>query len=363
MSMSKRGGLLLGALVLSGLGVTLGWGSPGLPPGGQDKAAGELPDADRIVGIWKISKGIADGKEMPAEFAKTARLTFNKDGKCVMNIANEDKTYKLLAAGKIDLIGARKTELGIYKFDGNDSVTICLDMGDNKKRPIEFAGGQGTGQVLLVLARAKPGEEIAKGGDKVREAGARQTSEINLKIIGLAMHNYAASNKTAFPPHAIYDKDGKTPLLSWRVTILPYIEQGALYHQFKLDEPWDSEHNKKLIAKMPKEYMLPVKQGEGMTNYQVFTGPGTVFNGNNPTKLLGIPNGTSNTILAVEAKEPVIWTKPADLSLPKGKGKMPAVGGHFENGFQVLMCDGSVRTMPADTTPAKLREMALTGGK
>ena len=80
-----------------------------------------------------------------------------------------------------------------------------------------------------------------------------------------------------FPPAAICDKDGK-PLLSWRVAILPYLEQGDLYKQFHLDEPWDSPHNSSLIEKMPGTYMdLGPKADqlnhEGKTTFQVPVGP------------------------------------------------------------------------------------------
>ncbi len=80
----------------------------------------------------------------------------------------------------------------------------------------------------------------------------------NLKYIGLAMHNYLDAN-SHFPPAASVDKAGK-PLLSWRVMILPYIDQDQLYKQFHLDEPWDSEHNKKLIDKMPQIYASPLRE-------------------------------------------------------------------------------------------------------
>src|SRR5262245_59728137 len=80
----------------------------------------------------------------------------------------------------------------------------------------------------------------------------RRTSQNNLKMVRLAMHNFHDA-MGRFPAATAYAKNGK-PLLSWRVAILPYIEEDALYRQFKLDEPWDSPHNKKLIAKMPKIY-------------------------------------------------------------------------------------------------------------
>ena len=74
----------------------------------------------------------------------------------------------------------------------------------------------------------------------------------NMKQIGLAMFNYACQYKT-LPPAYTTDKNGK-PLLSWRVLLLPYMDEDGLYKQFHLDEPWDSEHNKPLVAQMPQTY-------------------------------------------------------------------------------------------------------------
>ena len=70
----------------------------------------------------------------------------------------------------------------------------------------------------------------------------------NLRQLGLGIINFE-STTGRFPASAIYSDDGK-PLLSWRVHILPFIEQQHLYEQFRFDEPWDSEHNRKLIAQM-----------------------------------------------------------------------------------------------------------------
>src|SRR5262245_20645213 len=166
-----------------------------------------------------------------------------------------------------------------------------------------------------------------------------QAAERNLKEIALAWHNYHDSNNH-FPCNEV-SKDGKV-LLSWRVQILPYIEQLDLYQQFKLDEPWDSENNKKLIDKMPKLYE-PVrgKFDPGMTFYQVFTGKHGLLKSGEKQHLAGITDGTSNTILCVESAKPVVWTKPDDLVFD-GKD-VPALGGLFDGKFHVAMCDGSVR--------------------
>ncbi len=106
-----------------------------------------------------------------------------------------------------------------------------------------------------------------------RAQARRAQSVNNLKQIALAMHNLHDVNNH-FPPQAIVDDDGK-PLLSWRVAMLPYLEQQDLYNEFKLDEPWDSEHNKALIPRMPAVFAIPgaAKPEPGKTFYRGFSGP------------------------------------------------------------------------------------------
>ncbi len=176
---------------------------------------------------------------------------------------------------------------------------------------------------------------------KIRVAAGRQRGSNNLKQIGLALHNYESANNE-LPPAAIVDKKGK-PMLSWRVMILPYIEQDNLYKEFKLDEPWDSENNKKLISKMPKVYehhSAPKK--EGHTHYRVFVGKGAMWDYLKGEKLAGIPDGTSNTWMVVEAQESVIWTKPEELEYDPKKD-VESLGTHTDGGFLALFGDGSVR--------------------
>jgi hypothetical protein len=195
------------------------------------------------------------------------------------------------------------------------------------------------------------GEVMVESMQKVRIAAELAKSSNNLKQLGIAIHNYAATyndelmiSGTNAKGQPIKSLDEK-PLLSWRVALLPYIEEAPLYQQFKQDEPWDSEHNKKLIAKMPKIFAPPkgVTAPEGKTYLQMVIGPKAMRPG---FKIGTIPDGTSNTIAIVEAAEPVIWTKPDDVFIP-GK-EMPKdlkkkFGGHFKNGFNVAVFDGSVR--------------------
>ena len=195
---------------------------------------------------------------------------------------------------------------------------------------------------------------------KVREAAGRTQDQNNLKQMGLAMHNYYDSHK-GLPPAAICDKNGK-PLLSWRVAILPYIEQDNLYRQFKLDEPWDSEHNKRLIAQMPPLYVIPAAPTKpGETHYRVFVGGGALFDLDKQVKFADVRDGTSNTIMIVESADSVPWTKPDDLPYDAQK-PLPKLGGFYANGYNVALADGSVRFMSATVPEATLRAMITRSG-
>jgi prepilin-type processing-associated H-X9-DG protein len=178
-----------------------------------------------------------------------------------------------------------------------------------------------------------------------REAARRAQCMNNLKQIALALHNYLSANET-FPLPAIAGKDGK-PLLSWRVAILPFIEQGDLYNRFKLDEPWDSPHNKALLKEMPPTYLCPSRRNVEpyTTTYRIFVGPGAMFEKGQATGIATITDGTSNTVLVVEAKEAVPWTKPeAELPFdPKAQPSLLGAGSSHPGGFNAAFGDGSVR--------------------
>jgi hypothetical protein len=191
-----------------------------------------------------------------------------------------------------------------------------------------------------------------------------------LKDLALAIHNYAESHNHQLPPAVVTDKAGR-PLYSWRVLLLPYLEEVRLFKEFHLDEPWDSEHNKTLVAKMPEAYRSPYpddpgRKQIGFTFYQVFVGPGTAFERPGLT-LKNLSDGLSNVLLVVEADEQVPWTKPADLAYDPA-GPLPKLGCQLTRanvrfgrvvGWRscniVSLADGSVRGFPAATDEAVLR--------
>jgi hypothetical protein len=177
------------------------------------------------------------------------------------------------------------------------------------------------------------------------EAG-HATSENNLRQLALAMHSYHAHHKT-LPASASYDAKGK-PLLSWRVHMLPYVEEMPLYQEFKLDEPWDSAHNKKLIARMPNVFRVPGQKNakEGKTCYQVPVGKGFVFDGPKGIRFQDIFDGTSVTIFMVETDDAhaVIWTKPDDWTY-SAKEPLRGLGRPGLDGFHAAFADGSVQRL------------------
>ncbi len=178
-----------------------------------------------------------------------------------------------------------------------------------------------------------------------REAARRAQCVNNMKQMGLAFHNYHSATNM-LPAPAITDKDGK-PLLSWRVAILPYCEQQALYNKFKLDEPWDSPNNKPLIQEMPNVYLCPSRKNPeaGTTTYQVFVGEGALFDAPGAgTGFQTVTDGTSNTIAVVESTDAVTWTKPDDLKFDaKAQPSLFGAGSPHPGGFNALFTDGSVR--------------------
>jgi Protein of unknown function (DUF1559) len=186
----------------------------------------------------------------------------------------------------------------------------------------------------------------------------------HLKQVAVAMHSFQDTHNS-LPPHASYDKNGK-PLLSWRVHLLPFLEEDNLYQQFHLNEPWDSAHNRTLIPRMPEVYGPPPNSGvpEGKTTLMVPVGDDTVFpDRKGGTQFQDIVRGTSNTILIVEVTAPhaVIWTKPDDLNVTPSDPKEGLVE-PGQAGIRAVFADGSFRRLPASITPDELWEMFTRGG-
>ncbi|MDB5345916.1 MAG: hypothetical protein JWP89_4293 [Schlesneria sp.] len=185
------------------------------------------------------------------------------------------------------------------------------------------------------------------------------TVKNNLKQIGLAFHNYHDTYR-AFP-RADGDAEGAKTGLSWRVQLLPLLGEGELYEEFHLNEPWDSEHNKTLIEKMPPIFNSPGVTEAGKTALHVFTGDAAPFHGEKGLSLAAFTDGTSNTILAVMAGADTAetWTKPGGLAFDAAAPKKAL--GEVGKKVQILLADGSVQVISTkmdDAEFAKLVELA-----
>jgi predicted Zn finger-like uncharacterized protein len=232
-------------------------------------------------------------------------------------------------------------------------------------------------------AKAKPTDPVPAKATAKKEntdlRAERAQSAEQLRQIALAMQNFHEVMQH-LPPAAVLGPQGK-PLYSWRVLLLPYLGEDALYKEFKFDEPWDSPHNKKLLARMPKVY-APVRgkpKEPDSTYYQVFVGqdaafepppqvparmrgpvavPGPPLNGlQGGRRLPALVRGTSNTLLVVEAGEAVPWTKPDDVPYDP-KNPLPKLGGQFPDGFHAAFADGKVYFIPRTVDEKLVRGLA-----
>src|SRR5262249_8381237 len=204
-------------------------------------------------------------------------------------------------------------------------------------------GGGGLGGYWLFTRTKEVDNKAVEGAQETADS---DNSRRNMTQIGLALHNYNDNN--AALPNNSYDDQFKAgakptfkPLLSWRVHLLPYLNEDGLYRQFKLDEPWDSANNRPLLAEMPAVYGTPdarKKAGEGKTFYRGFSHQGALFEKprgpGQPVPRLRLPasfpDGLSNTLAVVEAGEAGEWTKPGGPDWSPGRPRPAPRRGHPE---------------------------------
>jgi hypothetical protein len=233
-----------------------------------------------------------------------------------------------------------------------------------------WGNGFAEGSLVLTLLLGCAGLFVVPSTLLVCNNGARFMKANRLKQIGFALGVYASDHDNRLPPAALRDKQGK-PLLSWRVLLLPYLGHKDLYEEFRLDEPWDSAHNLALLERIPEVYKtaFPDETEPFTTRWQVLVGPGTAFELPQGASLRDdFPDGVTNTIIVIEARHPVPWTKPADLAyssdepLPlfgldreayRGRIMRPHDPPHYT--FLCLLGDASVKSLHPGVSETTLR--------
>jgi hypothetical protein len=215
------------------------------------------------------------------------------------------------------------------------SIAAITSLGTNAQSTFQYVGD-------LVSDQARPNEPLLK-----LQAG---------------LEAYYAKHG-AWPARAICDRDGN-PLLSWRVALLPYLGEEELYKQFRLDEPWDSLHNKQLLAKMPAAYSSRWNDRPWLTRFQAFAGDRAILDQKKGARKADVRDGLARTVLLVETPEHlgVHWTKPHDLPY---QPRLP--GALFYNGKAVslpaLTADGGVRNLYDRTEPELQAVITRDGGE
>ena len=178
---------------------------------------------------------------------------------------------------------------------------------------------------------------------------AREESKQHMRQILLAFRKYHAANDH-LPTAATILKDYGVSLLSWRVALLPYLEEMELYKEFHQNEPWDSPHNKALISRMPAVFRTPESPTrEGKTRIRGFQGERTVFEGGSrKISFSEITDGTANTILIASVQDPVVWTQPGELPFAADR-PVPLLNDNHSTWCLVGMADGEIlEVQPTD---------------
>ena len=366
----------------------------------QKKQSGPLADALTTAGTHTLAAGVylppifrQFDRRLPPELAPYAALLAARTGVVTANLAKNAKTTLTLTfedaaaarragpvleeglkalAGRAALAAAETKESTIGREKAIAPIIEAIGAG-LKNAAVKVAGTTvvATTEIEVGPAAGKAAAELIQSLASARKFALRTN---NLKQIGLALHAYHDANGKL--PTNIYNAKGEA-ILSWRVHLLPYLEQDNLYRQFRMDEPWDGPNNKKFIEQMPKVYEVPGREApKGMTYFQGFVSPkrgaprnpggvlqfgeAWLVEGEKTGRSLAtIPDGTSNTIAVVEARDPVNWTKPDDI--PFGE-KLPPMGEARAERFAALMFDGSVRLLPTRLDAATLRALITVNG-
>lgn len=312
-------------------------------------------DAAAAQDAEKAVKALAElGRK---ELAKTKKELEDKfyDPKAKAPRGAEDLPEALATVFALGAIARLDETLSDPKFITRDKTELAVAVPLPKEVLVTIGGFSAFAATAVVPALGK-----------VRQSAANATSQNNLKQLMLAIHSYHDAN--GHLPSDILDKNGK-PILSWRVQILPYIEQNNIYTRFKLDEPWDSENNKPLSQVMIKTFVspsatAPAKFEYGWTSYRGVSGPGAAFDpaAKGKLKLTDFFDGTSNTIVLIETDEATPWAKPGDFPFDPKKPLPKIVVPGNKDVFNVAMGDGSVRAVSTKLSEKVLKAAFTRNG-
>lgn len=201
--------------------------------------------------------------------------------------------------------------------------------------------------------------------EHAREA-ARYANCTSMKQIGFALLNYHNAYG-CFPPAYVCDEDGK-PMHSWRVLILPFVEEQALYDRYDFSEPWDGPNNSRLAMasqSLLRSFQCPSGGLEGtpLVNYVAVVGPETMWPGSKCKRLSKPYDSDVRTIMLVEiTNSDIHWMEPRDLTFEQAiAGIQPESGlgisSEHPSGIHYVTASGGVYALKRNIDPKELRKL------
>ncbi|MCE9564954.1 MAG: DUF1559 domain-containing protein [Planctomycetes bacterium] len=242
-------------------------------------------------------------------------------------------------------------------------ICAAIAMGKSKSGAAKaglVTGILGTTVVPIVLIAL-----LLPAVQKVREAAARMTDQNNMRQMSLAMLNFHDTYRGVAAPYA-YGNRGINTDMSFRVTLLPFMEQQSLALQFDTTVPWDSPKNRSASSTIVKTFTTPidVDPSSGETHYRVFYGGGAMFQEDGRlVSFNSVTDGTSNTIMLIHSTERVPWASPQEIKYSP-TGSLPPLTIAGARGTNVGFGDGMVRFIKQDSLDQNIRAaITATGGE
>ncbi|MDA1230776.1 MAG: DUF1559 domain-containing protein [Planctomycetota bacterium] len=185
----------------------------------------------------------------------------------------------------------------------------------------------------------------------------RKQCKLNLKSVGLALHAYHASNGS-FP--SAYSQS--QPPHSWRVALLPWLDQEQLFDSYDRQSAWDTQANRLLLTQRPADYHCPEVTDPTYSSYQAVLGIQTAWPFDSPSRIIDFTDGTANTAMVVDLHEfATEWTRPADPRFDDVMAAIPRVQQHSGTS-NMLFADGSVRLVSNKIDPSVTRMILTPSG-